>query len=74
VTIFVLSRIGFNLIKIYRIYNRIVVLCEFHYYLCISHVPPDDGLSCPQHVVSGIIKTSDYVAVTPPFLHKAFLK
>jgi hypothetical protein len=38
--------------------------------LSIPHESTDEGLSGPKHVVSGIIKTSVCVIVTPPFLFK----
>jgi hypothetical protein len=60
----------YNLIKLidFQIYTIIVILYEFHHHLYISHIPSDDGLRGPKHVVSGVIIIFICVAVTSPFL------
>jgi hypothetical protein len=65
----ILSRARPNLTnKFSNLYSHYSFI-EFRHNLYISHVLPDDGLSGPKHVVSGVIKNLFVcVTVTPPFL------
>jgi hypothetical protein len=57
---------NYNATNLYR--NRGLYMYVFRRHLYILHNSPDDGLSGPKHVASGIIKLFIYVTVTSSFL------